>query len=340
MSHVNKFIGLSAAVIAFGVSAMAQAETTLKISHFLPPSHFIHKTFIEPWTKQIEECSAGEVKFQIFPGGSAFGNVAKQLDQVKAGVVDIAHGLSGVPRGRLPRTNIIDMPFLVKSADSATRALWDLYQEGYIADDYKGLKVLALHAHNAGLVHTREKRIDDLEQLQGLRIRFPSVAVKSMLEHYGASAIGMPPTQVYENLSKGAIDGSAFPWDAVGAFKLDEVLKYHLDAKAYTTSFFYVMNERKYNALPEKVRDCIDTYSGQALVSQLGGWWNDADKPGYEAVVARGNEIIEVSEEQRQRWSESLQPVVASYLESLKEEGVEDPQSLYEAAKKAVAKYE
>lgn len=340
MNSVKKSFLVSAVSVSLCVSVGANAQTTIKVSHFLPPSHFIHDTFIEPWTQEVEECAGGEVKFQIFPGGSAFGNVAKQLDQVKAGVVDIAHGLSGVPRGRLPRTNIIDMPFLVKSSDSATRALWDLYQQGYIADDFKGLKVLALHAHNAGLIHTRDKRIDDLSQLQGLRIRFPSVTTKSMLESYGASAIGMPPTQVYENLSKGAIDGTVFPWDAVGAFKLDEVLKYHLDAKAYTTSFFYVMNERKYNMLPEKVRGCIDTYSGQALIDQLGGWWNDADKPGYEAAVERGNEIIDVSDEQRQRWREQLEPVVNSTLESLKADGVEDPQGLYDAAQKAVANYE
>ena len=100
--------------ISLGLAAMLeasalQAETIkLKLSTFLPSSHPTQRDFILPWAKAIEEKTGGKVKFEIFPAGSAFGHVAKQLDQVKAGVVDVAHGLTGIPRGRLPRTLIMD----------------------------------------------------------------------------------------------------------------------------------------------------------------------------------------------------------------------------------------
>jgi hypothetical protein len=58
----------------------------------------------------------------------------------------------------------------------------------YLAEEYSQVKVLALHAHNGGLIHTRGKLVRTMDDLKGLRIRTPSPAVSSMLEHLGATA--------------------------------------------------------------------------------------------------------------------------------------------------------
>ncbi|MHC5655244.1 TRAP transporter substrate-binding protein [Stappia sp.] len=330
-------VALAAMTAASAMPAAAQ-EITLKLSHFLPPVHGIHTDFIEPWAKDVEACTNGQVKIQIFPGGTQLGNVAKQQEQVLAGVVDIAHGLTGLPRGRFPRTSVIDIPFLTDDAGVATQTLWAMFPD-YLAPEYKGLKVLALHAHNGGLIHTSEKKISDMEDMKGMRIRTPSPAVSAMLEQLGAIPQGMPPGQVYEGLQKGVIDGTVFPWDPVNSFKLSEVLKYHLDAGVYTVSFFFVMNQAKYDALPENVRGCIDQYSGDGLVARFGDWWDAWDAPGLAAAKAKGNEITVLSDEERARWREALAPMIASYLETLKGEGVEDPQALYKAAQDYVAQF-
>ncbi|MCZ4282421.1 TRAP transporter substrate-binding protein [Kiloniella laminariae] len=318
----------------------ALAETIeLKLSHFLPASHPTHTDFLEPWAKELEEQTNGQVKVTIFPAGSAFGHVAKQYDQVRAGVVDIAHGLTGFPRGRLPRTLIMDLPFLTKSADAASRALWDLYPE-YLAEEYDGLKVLALHAHNPGLIHTRDKQVKTMADLEGLRLRTPSLATSMMLEQLNATPVGLPPTQVYENLQKGVIDGNLFPYDGVHGFKLAEVLDYHLDAKAYTTSFYFVMNEKKYNALPEDIRAAIDAISGDTLVAKFGPWWNKWDEPGIADVKAKGNSVLTLSDSERAEWRTALQPTTEKYLKSIEESGVANAREIYEAAVKTIAKYE
>ena len=134
----------------------------------------------------------GQVEVQIYPGGTQMGGIANQQEQVMAGVVDIAHGLHGIPRGRFPRTSIIDIPFLVADAGVASRTLWKLYPE-YLKPEYRGLKVLALHAHNGGVIHTRDTKVTSMEDLEGLRIRTPSPAVSMMLEELGAEPVGMPP---------------------------------------------------------------------------------------------------------------------------------------------------
>lgn len=318
----------------------AKAEITLKLSHYLPPVHGIHTDFVMPWTEEVSKCTGGEVRFDVYPGGTQLGNVAKQQEQVIAGVVDLAVGLSGIPRGRFPRTSLIELPFLTKDAGAASQTLWDLYSEGDLKGEYKGLKVLALFAHNGGLIHTSNKKVVTMEDLKGLRIRTPSPAVSEMLKYLGAVPQGLPPGEVYESLQKGVIDGTVFPWDPVASFGLNEVLKYHLDAGAYTVSFFFVMNQRKYDSLPEKVRGCIDEYSGATLVKKFGPWWNKWDDVGRKQAEAAGHEITKLSPEERQRWRDALKPMIASYLESVKAAGVENADEIYKKMQESIAKYE
>lgn len=316
------------------------AETIeLKLSHFLPSSHPTQKDFLEPWARELEERTNGQVKVTIYPAGSAFGHVAKQFDQVRAGVVDIAHGLTGFPRGRLPRTLIMDLPFLTKSSNAASRALWDLYPD-YLAEEYDGLKMMALHAHNPGLIHTRDKQVKTMADMKGLRLRAPSAAISMMLTQLGATPVGLPPTQVYENLQKGVIDGNVFPYEAIHGFKLYEVLDFHLDAKAYTTSFYFVMNQQKYDSLPADVQAVIDDMSGENLVAKFGPWWNSWDKPGIADIKNKGSQVTTLSDAQRDAWRVALKPTTDGYLKGLEEAGVSNAREIYDAAVKAVAKYD
>jgi TRAP-type C4-dicarboxylate transport system substrate-binding protein len=293
--------------------AMAHAQTLLKVSHYLPPVHGIHTDFIVPWTKQVTDCASGSVRFEIYPGGTQLGNVAKQQELVSAGVVDIAHGLHGIPRGRFPRTSLIELPFMTGDAGVASETLWALYP-GYLAPEYKGLKVLALHAHNGGLIHTGTKKVATMDDLKGLRLRTPSPAVSAMLAQLGATPQGLPPSEVYETIQKGVIDGTVFPWDPVKSFGLNEVLKYHLEAGVYTVPFFFVMNQAKFDSLQQNVQKCIDDASGEALVKKFGDWWDKWDAAGRADAVAAGHVITQLSNEERAKWRAALQPMIEKFL--------------------------
>ena len=104
--------------------AAAQETTTLKISHYLPAGHGFQTDFLGPWAAELEQRTNGRVKAEIFPGTSSFGNAARQADQVRAGVIDIALGLRGIPRGRFERSSVFELPFVVSDAGAGTRAMW------------------------------------------------------------------------------------------------------------------------------------------------------------------------------------------------------------------------
>ncbi len=321
-----------------GFTLQAVAATKIKMSHFLPAKHGFQQDVLEPLAQELWE-QAG-VETEIYGAGSAFGKVNRQADQVRSGVIDIAIGLRGIPRGRFPASSVVELPFVVQNADSGSKALWQLYKEGDLGSEYKDFKVLALYTHHGGLIHTRDKPVRVLTDLKGLRLRTPSAAISSMLESQGASPVGMPPSQIYENLQKGVIDGLVATWDLIGAVKANELLKYHTDARAYTAAFYVVMNKKKYDSLPANVKAVLDGLTGDAMVAKFGDWWDQWDQRGYDEAKKRGNEIITVTDETRKQWKLAMQPMVEAYLEGLKKQGVDNPQELYEKAISLVSKYE
>jgi TRAP-type C4-dicarboxylate transport system substrate-binding protein len=324
--------------IFLGISATAHAQTELKFSTFVPPTHGFVVDVLEPLGKEIEKASGGKATVRVFAGNSPFGKVENQADQVKQGVVDLAFGLNGIPRGRYLRTSIMEMPFVAESAGSASRALWAM-RNGALAEDWKEFKLAALHCHNPGLFHTRAKPLKDIRDVQGLRMRAPNPPTQALLAFLGATPIGMPPGQVYENLEKGVIDGAVFPWDAIKGFRLENQLKHHLDARVYTSCFHLVMNPKRFEALPPEVKKAIDAAIGDPLVARFGGWWDKWDQAGLDAVKPLGNSIVPVSDAQRAKWRGELKPVLDGELAKLEKEGVPNARAVYEEMQKQVATF-
>lgn len=326
------------AALAAPISAPAQDKIELKFSTFVPPTHGFVVDVLEPLGKDIEKRTGGKVTVRVFAGNSPLGKTENQADQVKQGVVDVAWGLNGIPRGRYLRTSIMEMPFVADSAASASKTLWAMLPTT-LAEDYKGLKVLALHCHNPGLFHTRDKKLEKLEDVKGLRMRAPNPPTQALLAYLGATPVGMPPTQVYENLEKGVIDGAVFPWDAIKGFRLEGVLKYHFDARVYSSCFHIVMSDARYAALPPDVKKAFDETTGATLVNRFGDLWQKWDQAGLDAVKPRGNVIVPVSNEQREKWRVQLKPLIDSQLAGLQKEGVANARAVYDEMLKKVAQF-
>jgi TRAP-type transport system periplasmic protein len=329
--------GVFFAVFATGAMSSAQAaEFELKLSHMFPPTHFIQTLALEPWAKSIEAKSNGRVKITIFAAGSALGDATKQFDQVRAGVVDIAVGIPAIPRGRHPRTILMELPFTIKSSEAGTRALMDL-QERYLKEDYPGTVIINLTITEPSAVHTKHP-ISDLDQLKGVRVRAPTPSVTAMLEAMGATPVGMPPTQIYESAERGVIDGNVMPWGPVGAFKLHEVFKNHLNARIDAVTMYTLINERRYQSLPDDIRKLID--EGKPLfAANWGKWWKDTDDKAIETAKKAGNKVVDMPDAKRNQWRERMKPVVDKYIEE-QSKTVANSREIYDAMVAALKKYE
>lgn len=332
---------LKSTILATILGTAANADpVTLKFAHFWPTGAGPHADFATQWTEQVTACSGGEISFEFHTAGSQLGNVTKLEEFLRAGLVDVAHGLNHFPRNRFDEATIIDTPLLAKSAYANSNTLWSLFEEELISEPYDGLKVLALHAHNAGLIHTNSTAVTTPADLEGLRIRAPSPAVGMMLEELGAVPVGVPPGETYEVLSKGTADGTIFPWEGVAAFKLAEVLDYSSDLRLNAASFWFAMNEGSYEGLSDSQRTCVDDASYRPLVNEFGAYWDAWDEPGKAQTEAAENEVIVPSEDQMAEWTAAIAPVVTKYHDALREGGFANVDEAYARAQELVTQFE
>lgn len=291
-------------------------DVTLTFSHFLGPKSFFQVDVAEPFAKELEAKTGGRVKVSIFNASDPQGKVTEQATQVKNGEVDIALGLRGAEGDRFPGSSVIELPFLVPDALRGSRALWSLYADGTLADEYKDFKVLALFVHNPGLIHTSAKRVTTLADLKGLRLRSPNKTVSAALEYLGSIPVLLQVNDVMAAVKENKIDGIVTNWgNPLQGF--NDYMKNHTDTQFYTSAFFIVMNRAKFDSLPADVRAAIDSMSGDAWSARFGPLWDKWDKPVRDGASGPGHEVIIPDAAAMAQWREGLRPVTDGYLKEL-----------------------
>jgi TRAP-type C4-dicarboxylate transport system substrate-binding protein len=317
-------------VATLGIGGPASAEpVTLKFSHFLGPTSFFQVDVVEPWAKELEAKTNGAVKVEIFNAASPLGKPTEQANQVKAGTVDIALGLRGAEGEKFPGSSIIELPFLVPNALAGSRALWALYADGTLAEEYKDYKVLALFVHNPGLIHTAARRVVNLADLKGLRLRAPNKTVAAALDHVGAVPAILQVNEVMDAVKSGKIDGIVTNWgNPLQGF--NDYMKFHIDTQFYTAAFFIVMNREKYQSLPAEVRRAVEELSGETWSAKFGPLWDKWDQPVRQGASGPGHEVIVPDAATMAAWREGLRPVTERYLADLAAHGFPNARAAYD----------
>jgi len=318
------------------------AEVTLRLHHFLPPKSNVHTRLLDPWAKKVGELSGGKAVIEIFPSMQLGGKPPELYDQAKDGVVDIVWTLPGYTPGRFPRTEVFELPFIASPRGIVNSKASQDYADTHLGEETKDVKLLAFWSHDRGVIHCREK-IETLADLQGKKLRFPTRLAGEALKAVGVAAIGMPVPQVPESLAQGVIDGAVVPWEVVPAVKLHELVKFHTEIPGtptfYTASFFLVMNQARYEGLPEDVRKVIDDTTGMTFATEAGNMWDKAGADVAKMVKEKGNTILTLSEADKAAWMTASEPVTAAWVAEMQGKSIDAP-ALIDSAKSLLAKYE
>ncbi|MBX9591387.1 MAG: TRAP transporter substrate-binding protein [Hyphomonadaceae bacterium] len=334
--------GAALAAPAIARPALAQAQVTLKLHHFLPPVSNGHAKMLAPWAKMVEQDSGGRIKIDIFPSMQLGGTPPQLYDQARDGVVDIVWTLPGSTAGRFPSTEVFELPFIGARRGIVNARASQEYATANLGKETADIKLLSFWSHDHGLIHAN-KAVNTMEDLKGLKLRSPNRLAGEALKALGATAVPMPIPQVPESIAQRAIDGAVVPWEVVPAIKLDELVKFHTEIPGsptfYTASFFLAMNKAKYEGLPADLKAAIDKNSGMKFAELAGNMWDDAGALVLERVKKRGNTIITISADEKAKWIKTTEPVIDAWIKQVKEKGL-DGGKLIEQAKALVAKYD
>lgn len=325
------------AAVAMTASAVAQ-DVTLRLHQMLPAQATIPAHAIAPWAEKVEKESGGRLKVELYPAMQLGGGPPELFDQAKDGVVDVIWTVLGYTPGRFPKSEVFELPFMIHNGEQGSAAFYN-YVMANAADEFAGVKVIALHTHGPGLFHTKNP-VTRLEDLKGMKIRGGSRIISAMLADLGAEPVGMPVPQVTEALSKGVIDGTTIPWEVTPSLKVSELVHNHTgfsgDYGLYTQTFGFIMNLDSYNRLPDDLKKVIDDNSGLATSREFGRIMDEGDKAGLKIAQDLGNSIVTLDDAETARWKAAAQPTIDKWIADMTAAG-NDGAALLEAAQAAIA---
>ena len=309
-------------VLALSVNGAAAETFDLKFSHSFSPKHTMQVKVFEPWGQKIKELTGGRVKVSMFPGG-ALGKPGDQHALATSGIADIVYLLHDYSPGRFPMTSVFELPFMTPTAQIASEAMWKTYEAfPEFQKEYAGYKVLALFCHPAGHFHTTKKPIRSIADFKGLKIRTASPWVTEALKNFGSIPVEMPITETYTALERGVVDGTVVPFEGLGIFKLDDLVKYTTITDFYTVTMAVLMHKGTWNKMPADIQKIIDENSGLVMSSWCGKAYDAAETPFRERAVKKGVELIQLSAADKQTLRDQTMPLRASWIAAMKARGL------------------
>jgi TRAP-type transport system periplasmic protein len=251
-------IVLAGAVAAPSVTRAQQAQWTYKYANNLPDSHPMNVRARE-MAAAIKDQTGGRFELQIFPS-SQLGSDTDTLSQVRSGGVEF-FTLSGLILATLvPAASINGLGFAFPSYDTVWRAMdGDLgtYVRGQIAK--AGLVAMEKIWDNGfRQTTTSTKPIVTPDDFKGMKLRVPvSPLWTSMFKALDAAPASINFNEVYSALQTKIVDGQENPLAIISTAKLYEVQKYCSLTNHMWDGFWFLANQRAWEALPADVRGIV-----------------------------------------------------------------------------------
>lgn len=299
--------------------------------------------YVETLFNAISEESGGRVTFTYQAGGSLFG-ATETLDAVKVGSADICWATTGSYGGVFPISEFINLPGNgVDSAQKGSAVLNAMYKEiPEVAAEYEDWHVLALHGTSNAPISTVGKKIETPADFKGLRIRSAGTIPTLYAQQLGFDAVALPTSEVYDNLSKNALDGMMNDWHNIDCFRLYEAVDYCMNVSLNMNASSVLMNKEAWASLPEDLQAIFNKYFATGFAADMAGYWWDSCRYWVgDEMRENGVEIYEPSDEVREfMFSDAvLDATHQGYIDFLNSRG-HDGQAMYDKCMEIVARFD
>jgi TRAP-type C4-dicarboxylate transport system substrate-binding protein len=170
MQALRPFALFAAALALVAGAPSASAQTVLTMSSWVPPTHSLTRDVLSVWAKQVEQATAGRVKFEMLPKHPSA--PPGTFDAVRDGLVDVSFVTASYTPARHPLPLMAELPGAGATAEinsiAFSRIHWKYFQP---ANEYKGVKLLGVFTHGPGQMFTVKKPVTSVADLAGMKIR-------------------------------------------------------------------------------------------------------------------------------------------------------------------------
>jgi len=283
-------LAFASAVLAAIISlpGHAHAKTRILTNCFWPPQHYMCTQVLPTWGKWVKEATDGRVTVQIPPKSLA--SPPEQWGSVEKGIADAAVQFNGFVANRVTGPLVAMNPFVASAdAPAMSQALWETYQK-YFPNEYEGVHALSMWVITPAEVYSQnDTPINSVADLKSRKIWALPGTVANLMKKVGVGVVAGPAVQANEVISRGVVDGHiGLSPVSIAAFQLGPYTKSMTQFKTriYSTSFSFVMNEKKWDEISPEDQAAITSVSGDKFARMAAQFWVDGDK----AAIKRFND--------------------------------------------------
>ncbi|MFU1518911.1 TRAP transporter substrate-binding protein [Vreelandella alkaliphila] len=316
--RLARLSGMCAGVL---LSTSALADNINLSYAFFAPSQTFPAVQMEYWAKEINDRTDGQVNVNTFPGGTLL-TAANMFDGVLNGVADIGLSATSYEPGRFPLLNLAgNLTGIDVNSQIASQAVYELIQE-YPAETLglEGFKVITAFTSEPGYLHTQDP-VTSLEDLEGQEIRVPGDST-AVVQALGGVPVGLSQSETGEALQAGIVSGYVGSRETLMDLQYARNVNYVTDYPLTNVVFVAVMNQQRWDALPENVQQEIDAL-GAEMASYAGKYLDEHIQESLTwAAENHDLEQLSLSEEEAERWSSLLEPINEQRLEEVAAQGL------------------
>ena len=332
-------VSLSLAALA-GFTGVAQAQTVLTVSSWLPPTHTASMAQKE-WCDLLEANTKGRIKCNILPRGVS--PAPGTYDAIKNGLADLSYTVHGYTPGRFVTPQMAELPFLGNSSETISIAFSRVTSKHpEVAAEHPGVKVISLFTHGPGIVFNTKRAITKVDDLSGLKFRVGGGMVNEMSKTLGMNVTLKPAPDSYELLSSGVMDGTLFPAESTESFKIDKIIKHAttFPGGLYNTSFVFMMNQAKYDKLSPEDKKAVDDISGETAARIFGRGWDKVDRRAFALMQANGVVVTKADAKFVADVKAKTAPLEQAWIKAAEAKGLKNPAKVLADFRAEIAKLE
>ncbi|KGF35888.1 hypothetical protein HMPREF2134_03415 [Peptoniphilus lacrimalis DNF00528] len=312
-----------------GKNSDSKGVKTIRISHVLPEDHPTNTTLVDYFKPIIEEKSGGKIKVEIYPNAQ-LGSDRQAIESVINGSIEMSVPGGPVISGFYEPYMVYDLPFLFNSREAAYSAfdgeLKDKLSDGLLKA--QNIRILGIGENGFRHITTNNKAIKAPEDLKGLKIRTMECPVHlKTFEALGANPTPIAFNELFTALQQGTVDGQENPIAIIYTSKLYEVQNYLTLDGHYYVNCPYIVNENFWQSLSKEEQDIVQKAIDET-VKQQRIELEKQEQEYLELIKKSGTKVIELSDEQKDKFKKSTQSVYEWF-----EENYEDGKDLVDMAK-------
>ncbi|MBI4276098.1 MAG: TRAP transporter substrate-binding protein [Rhizobiales bacterium] len=325
------------AMLSMSAPSIAQDKTfELKLAHWVPPSHPLQKA-LEEWGASVEKTSGGTIKYKVYPS-QQLGKAFDHYDMARDGIADLTYINPGYQPGRFPIIGAGELPFLISNAKGGSQA-FDAWYRKYAEREMKDVKFCLAFLHDPGTFHSKTKKIMVPDDIKGMKIRPAHATIATLVTQLGGTNVQASAPEVRDIIDKGVAEAVTFPWGSIPLFGIDKVVKYHMDAPLYVTTFAFVFSKGTYNQMSAAQKKVIDNHCTNEWVQAVAFRWADFESAGVAKLKAEpGHEVYPISDAQLAAWRKAAEPLRKAWADNARKAGV-DPEVVMKELQASLAKY-